>query len=148
MPNKPRNYTLIVVGRMGHGKSSFCKMLVDNQEKGKIKAETSLKSVTSMCSLYQTNFFKKALGEDCYIMDTPGIDSKNSIHLVVEDIDDLILEKQLDVIGIAYVVDIHQRDQNQEKESYIFTFLETLRLKYCHKNALSFCVLSKFDKHY
>lgn len=31
------NYVLIVVGKMGHGKSSFCKMLVSDQNKGNIK---------------------------------------------------------------------------------------------------------------
>lgn len=43
-------------------------------------------------------------------MDTPGLDSKSSIHLIVEDIDDMIMENRLEVIGIAYVIDFHQRD--------------------------------------
>lgn len=37
-------YALIVVGRMGHGKSSFCKMVVDDSEKYKIQAHVSIKS--------------------------------------------------------------------------------------------------------
>lgn len=43
-------------------------------------------------------------------MDTPGLDSKSSIHLIVEDIDEMILEKKLNVMGIAYVMDIRDRD--------------------------------------
>lgn len=39
-------YALIVVGRMGHGKSSFCKMIVNDSEKYKVQAHVSIKSVT------------------------------------------------------------------------------------------------------
>lgn len=46
---KDTNYVLIVVGRMGHGKSSFCKMLLSDEEKGKIKVSGSTKSVTLKC---------------------------------------------------------------------------------------------------
>lgn len=69
-----------------------------------------MSSVILKCKLYKKNFFQEALGDSCLIMDTPGLDSKSSIHLVVEDIDDMILEKKLNVIGIAYVMDIHHRD--------------------------------------
>lgn len=79
--------------------------------------------------------------------DTPGIDSRASVSKIVEDIDSLVIEHNADIVGIAYVIDIRQREQSQEDENFIFTFLEFLRIKHCDKNNLVFCILSKFDVH-
>lgn len=48
---------LIVVGRMGHGKSSFCKMIVDDSERDKVKVKAAYKSVTLDCSFYISSRF-------------------------------------------------------------------------------------------
>ena len=70
---------LIVVGRMGHGKSSFCKMIVADEERQKIVAEASIASVTTECHLYRSDRFRDVFGEDIYILDTPGLDSKKYV---------------------------------------------------------------------
>lgn len=105
-------FALIVVGRMGHGKSSFCKMLVNDTEKPKVEAHVSIKSGTLDCKIYLSNRFHKVFGEDILIIDTPGLDSKNTVSLVAEDIDDLIVKHRLQIAGIAYVIDIMQREQD------------------------------------
>jgi hypothetical protein len=46
-----------VVGRMGHGKSSFTKMIVSDEEKGRVKAHTGIKSGTWDCKIYRSNKF-------------------------------------------------------------------------------------------
>ena len=106
-------FALIVVGRMGHGKSSFCKMIVNDSEKYKIKAHVSIKSGTLDCNIYVSNRFNDIFGEDILIIDTPGLDSKATVSLIAEDIDDLILKYKLQIAGVAYVIDIMQREQNQ-----------------------------------
>jgi hypothetical protein len=42
--------------------------------------------------MIKSNFFKGIFEDEIYVIDTPGIDSKNSIYLIVEDIDDMILK--------------------------------------------------------
>ena len=106
-------YALIVVGRMGHGKSSFCKMIVDDTEKPKVEAHVSIKSGTLDCKTYFSNRFNDIFGEDIVVIDTPGLDSKSTVSLVVEDIDDLVLKHKLQIAGIAYVLDVMQREQDQ-----------------------------------
>lgn len=59
---------------MGHGKSSFVKMLACPEDKPKIKARTDIKSVTSHCSLYRIDP-KLNFPKDLFIVDTPGLDS-------------------------------------------------------------------------
>jgi putative ribosome biogenesis GTPase RsgA len=61
---------------MGHGKSSFVKMLASDSDKDNIDARTHIKSVTSKCSLCKVNPVHNLL-EDLYIVDTPGLDSEN-----------------------------------------------------------------------
>ena len=66
---------LIVVGRMGHGKSSFCKMIVDDSEKGKIKAKADVQSVTLESNFYVSNCFDNIFDGKINVLDTPGLDS-------------------------------------------------------------------------
>lgn len=105
-------FALIVVGRMGHGKSSFCKMVVNDTEKPKVEAHVSIKSGTLDCKIYLSNRFHDVFGEDILIIDTPGLDSKNTVSLIAEDIDDLIVKHKMQIAGIAYVIDIMQREEN------------------------------------
>jgi hypothetical protein len=68
--------------------------------------------VTTECALYRSSFFKDIFGEDIYLVDTPGLDSTASVRLIVEEIDEMIQEHKLQIVGIAYVLDIKQREQN------------------------------------
>lgn len=43
------------------------------------------------------------------IIDTPGLDSKNTVSLIAEDIDDLIIKYKLQIAGIAYVINVKER---------------------------------------
>jgi hypothetical protein len=65
--------------------------------------------VTTKCALHRSSFFEDIFGEDIYVLDTPGLDSRGLVHLVVEEIDEMIHANKLQIVGIAYVLDIKQR---------------------------------------
>lgn len=60
-----------------------------------------------------SNRFNDIFGQDILVVDTPGIDSKATVSLIAEDIDDLIIKYKLQIAGIAYVIDVRDREQNQ-----------------------------------
>jgi len=57
----PTKKVIIVVGKMGHGKSSFIKMLVDDAIKPTIKVGAGLDSVTDKCVLYKMSNHAKTI---------------------------------------------------------------------------------------
>ena len=103
---------------------------------------------TKDCEIYMSNRFTNIFWDDIVVIDTPGLESKSTVSLIAKDIDYLITKYKLHIAGIAYVIDIMQREQDQEGGNYIFTLLDFLRVKYCYKINLLFCILSKFDRNY
>lgn len=103
---------MIFVGRMGHGKTSACKENVNDSERHRIKPYEGIGTGTLKCETYMSNRFNDIFGEDIVVVDTPGLESKATVSLLAEDIDELILEYKLNIVGIAYVLDIKQRDKN------------------------------------
>ena len=99
--------TVMVVGRMGHGKSSFCRMLVKEEEKDVLKSKASFRSVTEKCQLCLIDREKSPIEEDLYLMDTPGLDAENRILLAIEQIDDFIFQEKLEIVAIIYVLDLY-----------------------------------------
>lgn len=53
-----------------------------------------------------------------------------------------------EIVAIAYVLDIHAREKGQDGKNYIFNFLQFLRIRRYYKNKLTFCILSRFDRHF
>lgn len=107
-----------------------------------------MKSGTKVCSVYRSNMFKDIFKEDLYILDTPGLDSETNASLIVEDIDEIIIRYRCQIAGIAYVIDISQREQNQPGNNFIFTFLNLLRIKYIYKINLTILIFSKYDERH
>jgi putative ribosome biogenesis GTPase RsgA len=95
LPLTQTKKAVVVVGKMGHGKSAFVKMLACQYDKFRIKAETSTKSVTTECSLYKVDPGLNLYPEDLYIIDTPGLDSDDAAFFVVEKLNQFVLEKSL-----------------------------------------------------
>jgi hypothetical protein len=83
--------------------------------------------VTTECNIYRSSFFKDIFGEDIYLVDTPGLDAKGSVLLIVNEIDELIQLHKLQIVGIAYLIDIKKREYSPY--NYPFTFLQFLRIK-------------------
>jgi hypothetical protein len=65
--------------------------------------------VTTECALHRSSFFNDIFGEDIYLVDTTGLDSKPSVSLIADDIDEIVQEHKAHIVGITYVLDIHQR---------------------------------------
>lgn len=61
------------------------------------------------CKIYISDCFNDIFGEDILVIDTPGLDSKNTVSLIAEDIDDLIIKHKLKIAGIAYVLNVMER---------------------------------------
>jgi hypothetical protein len=72
---------------MGHGKSSFVKMLVRECDKEKVEAKNSPESITKDCAIYLVDPKLKLINESLYIIDTPGLDSESSVFLTVEKLE-------------------------------------------------------------
>jgi hypothetical protein len=51
-------------------------------------------------------------------------------------------------VRVAVVLGVRQREQSQEGENFLLSFLELLRMRRSDKQALFFCVLPKFDKYF
>jgi hypothetical protein len=66
--------------------------------------------MTTECALYRSSFFKDIFGEDIYLVDTHWLDAKGSVSLIVDEIDELIQLHKLQIVGIAYVLDIKIRE--------------------------------------
>ena len=69
------------------------------------------KNGTSKCHYYKIHESHKLLNDqEVYAIDTPGIDCDYSACLITEQIDTLITFFKFQVIGIAYIIDISQRE--------------------------------------
>ena len=59
---------------------------------------------------YQT-FLLKFLGEEIFLVDTPVIDSHFDAELFLEKIDELILREQLEIVGIATIINLGNKNE-------------------------------------
>ena len=66
----------------------------------------------------------------------------------VDVLDEVLMKRKGPIIGIAVVLDVQQREINQDGQGFLFPYLELLKIKHNAKKALSFCVLTKFDRYY
>lgn len=80
--NQPKKL-IITVGKQACGKSSFVKMLTIQQDKHKIKATDNATSGTSQATVYRVDPEYNLNEEDLYIMDTPGIDTKEMAYILI-----------------------------------------------------------------
>ncbi len=101
---QPENHSssrrgLIVVGKMGHGKSSFVRSLVIPKSANPFSTtitiptiSSGLKSATLHPQLYlaDPSHNLTADNEPLYVIDTEGLDSDTSVSLVLEEIDEII----------------------------------------------------------
>lgn len=100
------------------------------------------------CQIYSSDRFRNIYGENIEIVDTSGVYSRDDILPTVEEIDDIILKKRGQIVGVAVIVDVSQRELSQEGESFLFSYLDALRLRHSVKAELFFCVISKYDRYY
>lgn len=77
---------------MGHGKSSFVKMLVRECDKHKIKVGSKAESITKDCEMYLVDPELKLIDELLYVIDTPGLDSESAAFLTVEKLENEIIK--------------------------------------------------------
>jgi hypothetical protein len=66
----------------------------------------------------------------------------------VEAVDEALIRRRGPILGIAVVLDVQQREVNQDGKGFLLPYLELLKLKHNAKRALLFCVLTKFDRYY
>jgi hypothetical protein len=66
----------------------------------------------------------------------------------VEALDEVLMRRKGPIIGMAVVLDVQQREVNQDGQGFLLPYLELLKLKHSAKRALLFCVLTKFDRYY
>lgn len=133
---------------MGHGKSSFVKMLADPSEINKIQIGAGTKSVTTECALYR---IKDSLleGRNYYIIDTPGIDSKSNYLNSLKSLDRIIAEEWCNIVGIIYLLDLDKGKQiKRDSITYAEQFLSLLKIDLEHKLGLTVLVFTKWDRNY
>lgn len=89
----------IVVGKMGHGKSSFVRCMAIPKKSNPFTSVTLVPTISSGLTsatlrpdmyLVDPSHNLTSDNEPLYVIDTEGLDSETSVSLVVEEIDDLI----------------------------------------------------------
>ena len=74
-------YRYLVIGRMGDGKSSLCRLLTGEQ---KIEVSSKIQSCTHECGLYRSSDkLNEERGYAIEVLDTPGLDSKEENMLKI-----------------------------------------------------------------
>lgn len=62
--------------------------------------------------MYKSTLFSDIFHDDLYVIDTPGVNSKDVHMFIVEKINKIIQEEELSIVGIAYVLDIKDKELN------------------------------------
>jgi hypothetical protein len=105
---KVGNRMLLVVGRGFSGKTSFVRMLAREDEKRRV--EESIQNKVKGCQIYTSDKFTNIFGGDIEVLDTPGVSSKESMLAAVEEIEEIVLRRKGDIVGIAVLLNIRQRE--------------------------------------
>ena len=102
--------TLLVIGRVGHARPAFCKTLLLDWIKQTGRVANELLAINTQTSLRRTNLHT-FLGEKIYMVDTPVLDSHFDAELFLEKIDELILREQLEIVGIATIINLGNKNE-------------------------------------
>ena len=104
---------LLVVGKMGSGKSSLIRSLMTPKgSKDLLVGEAvplikgDLKSCTidpGLFRVHQSHDFTGD-GKPLYVLDTQGLDSQEAAAVILEEVDTFIQKQNLKIVGIAYVI--------------------------------------------
>lgn len=81
MSENQQKKAIVVLGKMGNGKSSFVKMLAKNPDS--VQCSSGTDSCTRDCLIYEVDPVHKLDHGQVYIIDTPGLDSDNKAFLTL-----------------------------------------------------------------
>jgi predicted GTPase len=110
--------TIILLGKTGHGKSTFCNLLSDSFE-FKVAAETDVNSCTK--EIKKKEYDIKEENIKLVIIDTPGFsDSDGDDPNIIKDIKNYLLKKDLPRINsIIVIISIQEPKLDQSIQLFL-----------------------------
>ena len=135
------NYTFLIIGRSGSGKSATTKFLTGRHD---IESKISPHSVTRSIAFYTSTPERvQETKVNISVLDIPGLDELASRKNIRQTIFSELASKKLEIDAILYTIDCVARDVVDNKK--IFRFLNELPWSSRDTKDLLVPILTKYD---